>query len=178
MASIVVQTLGGLGLFLLGMIIMTDNLRSLAGDAMRKLLLRFTYTPLSGAITGTVVTSIMQSSSATTVAAVGMVGAGLMGFTEALGIIFGANIGTTITGWFVVLPSFIEDWWGYSIVETGLALVPGPALAAFVSPVVGPSIVTFVTVTVPTAPLISVPGTTTSTATTVDSPPSRAMDGG
>ena len=102
----VIQALGGLGLFLLGMIIMTDSLRNLAGDAMRKLLLRFTHTPLSGAVTGTVTTAILQSSSATTVAAVGLVGAGLMGFAEALGIIFGANIGTTITGWFVVLLGF------------------------------------------------------------------------
>ena len=101
-----IQALGGLGLFLLGMIIMTDSLRNLAGDAMRKLLQRFTHTPLSGAITGTVATAILQSSSATTVVAVGMVGAGLMGFAEALGIIFGANIGTTITGWFVVLLGF------------------------------------------------------------------------
>lgn len=102
----VIQALGGLGLFLLGMIIMTDSLRNLAGDAMRKLLLRFTHTPLSGAITGTVATAILQSSSATTVVAVGLVGAGLMGFAESLGIIFGANIGTTITGWFVVLLGF------------------------------------------------------------------------
>ncbi len=102
----VIQALGGLGLFLLGMIIMTDSLRNLAGDAMRKLLLRFTHTPLSGAITGTVATAILQSSSATTVATVGLVGAGLMGFAESLGIIFGANIGTTITGWFVVLLGF------------------------------------------------------------------------
>ena len=102
----VIQALGGLGLFLLGMIIMTDSLRNLAGDAMRKLLVRFTHTPLSGAVTGTVATAIMQSSSATTVVAVGLVGAGLMGFADALGIIFGANIGTTITGWFVVLLGF------------------------------------------------------------------------
>ncbi|MDH5599991.1 MAG: Na/Pi symporter, partial [Gammaproteobacteria bacterium] len=74
--------------------------------AMRKLLLRFTHTPLSGAVTGTITTAILQSSSATTVIAIGMVGAGLMGFAEALGIIFGANIGTTITGWFVVLLGF------------------------------------------------------------------------
>ena len=102
----IIQALGGLGLFLLGMIIMTDSLRSLAGDAMRKLLLRFTHTPLSGAVTGTIATAILQSSSATTVFVVGLVGAGLMGFTEALGIIFGANIGTTITGWIVVLLGF------------------------------------------------------------------------
>lgn len=102
----VIQALGGLGLFLLGMIIMTDSLRNLAGDTMRKLLIRFTHTPLSGAVTGTVATIVMQSSSATTVATVGFVGAGLMGFSEALGIIFGANIGTTIKGWFVVLLGF------------------------------------------------------------------------
>ena len=102
----IIQALGGLGLFLLGMIIMTDSLRNLAGDAMRKLLLRFTRTPFSGAVTGTVATAILQSSSATTVAAVGMVGAGLMGFADALGIIFGANIGTTLKGWLVLLLGF------------------------------------------------------------------------
>ena len=116
MNILIVQALGGLGLFLLGMIIMTDSLRNLAGDAMRKLLLRFTHTPLSGAITGTIATAILQSSSATTVAAVGMVGAGLMGFAEALGIIFGANIGTTIKGWFVVLLGFK--------LQIGLMLMP------------------------------------------------------
>jgi len=90
-----------LGLFLLGMIIMTEGLQTLAGDAMRKALVRFTHTPLSGAVTGAVSTAILQSSSATTVAVVGFVGAGLMGFPESLGIIFGANIGTTLKGWVV-----------------------------------------------------------------------------
>ena len=83
------------------MIIMTEGLQTLAGDAMRKALVRFTHTPLSGAITGAVSTAILQSSSATTVAVVGFVGAGLMGFPESLGIIFGANIGTTLKGWLV-----------------------------------------------------------------------------
>jgi phosphate:Na+ symporter len=83
------------------MIIMTEGLQTLAGDAMRKALVRFTHTPLSGAITGAVSTAILQSSSATTVAVVGFVGAGLMGFPESLGIIFGANIGTTLKGWVV-----------------------------------------------------------------------------
>lgn len=85
---------------------MTDGLRSLAGDVMRAALMRFTRSPLSGAITGATSTAILQSSSATTVAAVGFVGAGLISFPEALGIIFGANIGTTITGWLVVLLGF------------------------------------------------------------------------
>lgn len=103
---ITIQALGGLGLFLLGMIVMTEGLRALAGDTMRGLLLRFTQSPLSGATTGALTTAILQSSSATTVAAVGFVGAGLLTFPQALGIIFGANIGTTITGWLVVLVGF------------------------------------------------------------------------
>lgn len=98
--------MGGLGLFLLGMIIMTDGLHALAGNVIRAGLMRFTRNPVSGAMTGAVSTAILQSSSATTVAAVGFVGAGLMAFPEALGIIFGANIGTTITGWLVVLLGF------------------------------------------------------------------------
>lgn len=100
------QALGGVGLFLLGIIIMTDGLRQLAGDAIRSALMRFTHNPLSGALTGAASTAILQSSSATTVAAVGFVGAGLMNFPAALGIIFGANVGTTFKGWIVVLLGF------------------------------------------------------------------------
>jgi len=100
------QGIGGLGLFLLGIIIMTDGLRKLAGDAIRSALMRFTRSPVSGALTGAASTAILQSSSATTVAAVGFVGAGLMSFPAALGIIFGANIGTTFKGWIVVLLGF------------------------------------------------------------------------
>jgi len=100
------QAIGGLGLFLLGIIILTDGLNRLAGNAMRAVLMRYTHSPLSGAITGLITTTILGSSSATTVAAVGFVGAGLIGFSESLGIIFGANIGTTITGWIVVLLGF------------------------------------------------------------------------
>ena len=102
----VLKASGGLGIFLLGMIIMTDGLRSLAGDAMRNALMRFTKSPYSGAATGAISTALLQSSSATTVAAVGFVGAGLMTFPQTLGIIFGANIGTTITGWMVALLGF------------------------------------------------------------------------
>ena len=85
---------------------MTDGLRALAGSAIRGALMRFTRSPLSGAVTGAVSTAILQSSSATTVAAVGFVGAGLITFSASLGIIFGANIGTTMTGWLVALLGF------------------------------------------------------------------------
>lgn len=101
-----IEVLGGLGLFLLGMIVMTEALRALAGEMIRNVLMRFTRNPLSGAITGTISTAILQSSSATTVAAVGFVSAGLITFSESLGIIFGANIGSTITGWIVALIGF------------------------------------------------------------------------
>lgn len=88
------------------MIVMTEGLRELAGDVIRNTLVRFTRSPATGAITGAATTAILQSSSATTVAAVGFVGAGLLTFPQALGIIFGANIGTTVTGWLVAILGF------------------------------------------------------------------------
>ncbi|MEA3372311.1 MAG: Na/Pi symporter [Campylobacterota bacterium] len=104
--EVILQAVGGLGLFLFGIAVMTDGLRALGGDTMRSALMRFTRSPLSGAITGAVTTAMLRSSSATTVAAVGFVGAGLLTFPQSLGIIFGANIGTTITGWIVALLGF------------------------------------------------------------------------
>jgi phosphate:Na+ symporter len=101
-----IQTLGGIGLFLYGMAAMTSGLRKLAGDRLRGWLRRGTHSPLSGEETGTAATAILQSSSATTVAAVGFVAAELLTFRQALGIIFGANIGTTLTGWMVALIGF------------------------------------------------------------------------
>jgi phosphate:Na+ symporter len=102
----ILQAVGGLGLFLLGMVVMTDGLKGLAGDMFRQLLTRFTHSPASGALTGAATTAVLQSSSATTVAAIGFVSASLLTFPQALGIIFGANIGTTITGWLVALLGF------------------------------------------------------------------------
>lgn len=106
MGSEILQAIGGLGLFLLGMSIMTEGLKSLADDRLRNLLARSTKSPVSGVFTGALTTAIIQSSSATTVAAVGLVHVGLLTFAESLGIIFGANIGTTITGWMVALIGF------------------------------------------------------------------------
>ena len=97
------ELLGGLGLFLLGMTLMTGGLRRLAGRALNRSLHRFTRNAASGALTGAIATAILQSSSATTVATVGLVAGGMLSFAESLGILFGANIGTTITGWLVAL---------------------------------------------------------------------------
>ena len=88
------------------MVILTEGLRGLAGDALRRLLARSTTTPLRGAATGALTTALIQSSSATTVTAISFVGAGLLTFPQALGIVFGANIGTTITGWMVAIIGF------------------------------------------------------------------------
>lgn len=105
-ASDLIAALGGLGLFLFGMIIMTGALNSLADERLRGWLANSVNSPLKGAITGALSTAILQSSSATTVAVVGFVGAGLLTFAESLGVILGANIGTTITGWLVALVGF------------------------------------------------------------------------
>jgi len=102
----VLLCIGGLGFFLLGMVVLTEGLQALAGRALRRVLSRFTRSPLSGAITGAMTTAVVQSSSATTVAAVGFVGAGLLTFPQALGIVLGANVGTTMTGWLVALLGF------------------------------------------------------------------------
>jgi len=102
----VLLVFGGLGLFLLGMVVLTEGLRHLAGDALRRLLSQFTRTRLRGVAAGALTTAIIQSSSATTVTAVGFVGAGLLTFPQGLGIVFGANIGTTITGWIVAIVGF------------------------------------------------------------------------
>jgi phosphate:Na+ symporter len=94
-------TLGGIGIFLLGMVLMTDGLRSAAGEALRGILSRFTGGSLEAVLSGTAMTALVQSSSATTLATIGFVSAGLLTFTQAVGVIFGANLGTTSTGWIV-----------------------------------------------------------------------------
>jgi len=101
--STAVAVLGGIGLFLLGMAIMTDGLKGLAGSSLRTVLGKAAATPLSGVFWGAVVTLIVQSSSATTMTTIGLVSAGLLTFLQGLGLVFGANVGTTGTGWLVAL---------------------------------------------------------------------------
>ncbi|MCB9895038.1 MAG: Na/Pi symporter [Planctomycetes bacterium] len=103
MFTVVTSVLGGVGLFLLGMILMTDGLKALAGDALRSILSKYTTNRWSAVGAGASITAIVQSSSATTVATIGFVSAGLLPFTNAVGVIIGANLGTTSTGWLVSL---------------------------------------------------------------------------
>ncbi|MFN3274729.1 MAG: Na/Pi cotransporter family protein [Paracoccus sp. (in: a-proteobacteria)] len=98
--------LGGIGLFLFGMETMTGALRELGRDRMRQWLARLTTTPLRGVATGLAATAVVQSSTAVTVMTIGFVGAGILSFAQSLGILLGANIGTTVTGWIVVMLGF------------------------------------------------------------------------
>ena len=95
--------LGGIGLFLLGMMLMTDGLKAAAGPALSRVLASSTQTRWRGLGSGIFVTALVQSSSAVTVAAIGFVNAGLLTFGQSLWVIFGANVGTTMTGWLVAL---------------------------------------------------------------------------
>jgi len=101
--STTISVLGGVGLFLLGMSVMTGGLKALAGSALRTELRKAAATPLSGAFWGAFDTFIVQSSSATTMTTIGLVSAGLLTFSQGLGLVFGANIGTTGTGWLIAL---------------------------------------------------------------------------
>src|SRR5215813_13447018 len=101
--STTISILGGVGLFLLGMTVMTTGLRGLAGSELRAVLSKAAATPLRGAFWGGVATLLAQSSSATTMTTIGLVSAGLLTFPQSLGLVFGANVGTTGTGWLLAL---------------------------------------------------------------------------
>jgi phosphate:Na+ symporter len=95
--------IGGVGLFLIGMVLLTEGLKSAAGDGLKRALVRFTGGPVRSLLAGAGVTALVQSSSATTLTTIGFVSAGLLTFPQAVGVIFGANLGTTSTAWLVAV---------------------------------------------------------------------------
>ena len=97
MIHVLIQTLGGLGLFVLGMKLMTEGLQMAAGNRIRNILKAVSDNRLVGFATGAAVTAMVQSSSATTVMLISFVSAGLMTLTQAVGVILGCNVGTTMT---------------------------------------------------------------------------------
>jgi len=99
--KIIYTVLGGLGIFFYGMKNMSEGLQSVAGDVVKSAINTITKNRVTAILVGTAVTIIVQSSSVTTVMVVGFVNAGLMNLTQAIGVILGANIGTTITGWII-----------------------------------------------------------------------------
>ncbi len=105
--TLVLKLLCGVALFLYGMGVMGDGLKKVAGNKLESLLYKLTSTPVKGILLGAGVTAVIQSSSATTVMVVGFVNSGMMKVGQAIGIIMGANIGTSITGWILCL-SYIE----------------------------------------------------------------------
>lgn len=102
-SELVFGLVGGLGIFLLGMKNMSEGMQAVAGNSLRRLISAATTHRIFATIVGTVVTCVVQSSSITTVMVVGFVNSGLMDLAQAIGVIMGANIGTTITGWILVL---------------------------------------------------------------------------
>lgn len=103
LTQLVFELVGGLGIFLLGMKNMSEGMQAVAGNSLRRLIGAVTGNRFFAMIVGVVVTCVVQSSSITTVMVVGFVNSGVMGLAQAIGVIMGANIGTTITGWILVL---------------------------------------------------------------------------
>lgn len=127
--SMVLSLLSGVALFLFGMQLMGDGLKMVAGDKLESFLYKMTNTSLKGVALGAGVTSVIQSSSATTVMVVGFVNSGMMKLRQAIGIIMGANIGTSITGWILCL-SYING-------SSGIAKILSTATISAVVAIVG-----------------------------------------
>ncbi len=101
MQDILFPFVGGIGLFLIGMMLLSDGLVAFGGGAMKQALARFTGTPAKAFVSGTLATMVAQSSTATTVTLIGFVSAGLITFSQAIGVLIGASLGNTATGWIV-----------------------------------------------------------------------------
>lgn len=106
--SAIVQMLGGLAMFLYGIEVMGDGLKNSSGDALKRVLEKVSGNLVTGVLTGTLVTAVIQSSTATIVLAVALIGAGVLTLKQAVAIVMGANIGTTITAWITNL-AFMES---------------------------------------------------------------------
>ena len=140
--SMILSLLSGVALFLFGMSLMGDGLKLVAGNKLEAFLYRMTNTPLKGVALGTCVTSVIQSSSATTVMVIGFVNSGMMKLKQAIGIIMGANIGTSITGWILCLfckrsvhKNIGNIMLGFAILMTGMQTMSGAVAPLRESPV-------------------------------------------
>ena len=133
--TMILSLLSGVALFLYGMALMGDSLKKVAGNKLELILYKLTNSPIKGLLLGTVVTAIIQSSSATTVMVVGFVNSGMMKVAQAIGIIMGANIGTSITGWILCL-SYIDG-------SSGIAQLLSATISAIVA-IIGIILRTFV----------------------------------
>ncbi|BDA80351.1 hypothetical protein LPTSP3_g32810 [Leptospira kobayashii] len=121
--SLLIQVLGGLGIFIYGMKLLSESLQRVAGERLRSFLSSMTKNRVSAVLSGTLITATIQSSSATTVLVVGFVNAGLMQLTQAVGVIMGANIGTTITAWIVSLLGFKFNIASFALPAIALGMI-------------------------------------------------------
>ena len=135
--SAIIQMLGGLAMFLYGIEVMGDGLKNSSGEALKRVLEKVTGNVFMGVLTGTIVTAVIQSSTATIVLAVALIGAGVLNLKQAVSIVYGANIGTTITAWLTNL-AFMEsgDNWLLWLFDTDtlapIALFAGIVLIMFI----------------------------------------------
>ena len=136
--SAIIQMLGGLAMFLYGIEVMGDGLKNSSGEALKRVLEKVTGNVIMGVITGALVTAVIQSSTATIVLAVALIGAGVLNLKQAVSIVMGANIGTTMTAWITTL-AFVEnggDNWLLWLFDTDtlapIALVIGIVLIMFI----------------------------------------------
>ena len=116
------RLIGSLALFLYGMKIMSEGLQKFAGDSLRRILTAMTTNRVTGMLTGVLITALIQSSSATTVMVVSFVNAGLLTLTQSIGVIMGANIGTTVTAWLISALGFKVDIAAFALPLLAFAL--------------------------------------------------------
>ncbi len=120
--SLAAGVLGGVGLFLLGMRLLTNGLRLAAGSALQHVLQRWTATRLRAVLSGVLITSLVQSSSAVTVAVIGFVNAGLLSLAQAIAVIYGTNVGTTTTAWLVASLGFHVNVKAFALPVIGIGM--------------------------------------------------------
>lgn len=121
--SLIALIIGSLALFLFGMKFMSEALQKLSGNKLRKVIASFTSNRFKAALTGTLVTTIIQSSSATTIMVVSFVNAGVLNLRNAIGVIMGSNIGTTMTAWIITLFGIKYDISAFSIPIIGVGFI-------------------------------------------------------
>ena len=131
--QMIMTLLGGLAVFIYGMNLMSDGLQKAAGDKMRNILALLTSNPVFGVLAGALITAVLQSSSATTVMVIGFTSAGLMKLRQAISVIMGANIGTTVTSWILSLTGIeSSSFWVQLLKPTSFSPILAVIGAAFV----------------------------------------------
>ena len=121
--DMIFRTVGGLGLFLFGMLLMSEGLKKIAGQKLKKTLESMTSTPFKAFLVGAGITAVIQASGATTVIAIGLVNAGMLTLRQAIGVIIGSNVGTTVTAWIVSVSGLALDITLYSLPIVGVGFL-------------------------------------------------------